>query len=263
MRVLYAKALAYNPGMVTQSWNPTTYQRDAGFVAALGAPLIDLLAPKAGERILDLGCGDGTLTARLVALGCTVVGVDSSPQQIGAAIARGLDARVVDGHALPFVDEFDAVFSNAALHWMREPTQVLGGVARALKADGRFVAEMGGHGNVASVVDAYTAELRDLGIAVSDHNPWYFPTAAEYAQLLTAAGFDVQACELFERPTPLPGDVTDWLDLMAQSFTAAVPPVRQTDLKVRVRERLRASALRLDGVWELDYVRLRVKASKR
>ena len=135
-----------------QHWNPEIYQRDAGFVATLGAPLLELLAPQSGEQVLDLGCGDGTLTLRLQEAGCEVLGVDSSPDQVAAARARGLRAEVVDGHALPFVDRFDAVFSNAALHWMLNPAAVLAGVARALKPGGRFVAEMGGAGNVDSVM---------------------------------------------------------------------------------------------------------------
>ncbi|MBI2800959.1 MAG: methyltransferase domain-containing protein [Gammaproteobacteria bacterium] len=246
--------------MNTQIWDPARYRRDAGFVAALGAPLLTLLAPGADERILDLGCGDGTLTQQLVASGATVVAVDASAEQIAAARALGLDAQVVDGHALPFQREFDAVFSNAALHWMLKPTAVVAGIARALKLGGRFVAEMGGYGNVASVVTAFEHELARAGIDATKHNPWYFPTPAAYSALLEAAGFEVLAIDLFQRPTPLPGDVVDWLQLMAQTFTAAVPKADQPELIARVRHRLEPTALRQDGVWELDYVRLRVHA---
>ncbi len=260
--VLYAKPQVYNPRMVTQSWNPAVYQRDAGFVAALGAPLLAVLAPQPGERILDLGCGDGRLTAQLAATGCTVIGVDSSAAQIDAAVARGLDARVVDGVDLGFDNEFDAVFSNAALHWMLDPARVVAGVARALKPGGRFVAEMGGAGNCASVVDAYAAEFAARGIALAAHNPWYFPSCEAYTEHLGRVGFTVNAIELFARPTPLPGDVGDWLNLMTQSFLAAVPAAEQTTLVAQVRGRLRDKTLRADGVWELDYMRLRFKATK-
>lgn len=249
--------------MNNQHWDPAVYLRDAGFVPTLGAPLIDVLAPQTGERILDLGCGDGTLTARLHAAGCSVLGIDSSPDQILAARARGLAAEVMDGHALPFAQEFDAVFSNAALHWMLEPVQVLAGVARALKPGGRFVAEMGGAGNVDSVVAAYASEFAASGIDIRAYNPWVFPTVAEYSELLTMAGFDVVAIDLFTRPTPLPGDVADWLRLMTQSFLAAVPLAEQPTLLAQVRERIRAKTQRADGSWELDYVRLRFKAIKR
>lgn len=246
----------------TQHWDPEIYQRDAGFVATLGAPLLELLAPVAGEAVLDLGCGDGTLTLRLQEAGCTVLGVDSSPEQVAAARARGLQAEVVDGHALSFHERFDAVFSNAALHWMLNPAAVLAGVARALKPGGRFIAEMGGAGNVESVVQAYAAEYAPLGVALETHNPWFFPDEARYAELLKAAGLEPVALQRFPRPTPLPGDVSDWLNLMTQSFTSAVAPEARPALVARVRERLRASACDAEGRWTLDYVRLRIVARK-
>jgi SAM-dependent methyltransferase len=245
-----------------QLWNPEIYQRDAGFVATLGAPLLELLAPQSGEQVLDLGCGDGTLTLRLQEAGCEVLGVDSSPDQVAAARARGLRAEVVDGHALPFVDRFDAVFSNAALHWMLNPAAVLAGVARALKPGGRFVAEMGGAGNVDSVIRAYGAEYAPLGIALDAHNPWFFPDETRYAELLRAAGLEPVALHRFARPTRLPGDVSDWLNLMTQSFTAAVAPDERPPLVARVRERLKPSACNAEGQWTLDYVRLRIVARK-
>ena len=138
---------------IPQTWNPDQYARNAGFVPALGLPVVELLDPQPGERILDLGCGDGVLTEKLASLGCQVVGVDSSAAQVAAAQARGLDARVVDAHELPFEAEFDAVFSNAALHWMRQPEAVIAGVWRALEPGGRFVGELGGAGNIAPVLD--------------------------------------------------------------------------------------------------------------
>src|SRR3954447_18573263 len=128
-----------------QSWDPVRYAEHARFVSDLGMPVVDLLAPRPGERILDLGCGDGVLTEKLVAMGCQVVGADSSVELIKAAKARGLDARVMDGQRLTFANEFDAVFSNAALHWMKRADEVIAGVWRALKPCGRFVAECGGH----------------------------------------------------------------------------------------------------------------------
>src|SRR3984957_11900410 len=158
----------------TQSWDPDGYARNARFVSDLGAPLIELLAPQAGERILDLGCGDGALTEKLVACGCTVVGVDGSAEQIAAACKRGLDARVKNGEQLDFDHEFDAVFSNAALHWMKRADAVIEGVRRALKSGGRFVAEMGGAGCVAKVRAALTAALSQRGIDAGPLDPWYF-----------------------------------------------------------------------------------------
>src|SRR5262245_26420833 len=132
-----------------QSWDARQYAERARFVSDLGMPLVDVLAPRPGERILDIGCGDGILTRKLVDLGCEVVGVDGSPDMVRAAAALGLDARVMDGRALTFHEEFDAVFSNAALHWMGPPTPVFQGVWKALRPGGRFAGECGGHGNVA------------------------------------------------------------------------------------------------------------------
>src|SRR5690349_15390007 len=148
--------------IVEQRWDPQRYQENAGFVAVLGAPLLDMLAPKAGERILDLGCGDGALTEKIAAI-ATVVAVDASADQIKAARARGLDAHVADGTKLAFKSGFDAVFSNAALHWMRDPDAVIAGVWRALRPGGRFVAECGGAGNVEQIMRALVAALDRRG----------------------------------------------------------------------------------------------------
>src|SRR5262245_5771995 len=132
----------------TQPWDPAVYARNARYVSDLGAPVVELLAPKAGERILDLGCGDGVLTKKLVDLGCEVVAIDSSAAQIEAARKLGLDAHVMNGEELPFHEEFDAVFSNAVLHWIKNADPMIAGVYRALKPGGRFVAECGGYGCV-------------------------------------------------------------------------------------------------------------------
>src|SRR5512138_2182814 len=140
-----------------QTWDPERYARNARFVSDLGAPVVELLAPRPGERILDLGCGDGALTEKLVALGCEVIGVDGSAEQVAGARRRGIDARVADGQALDFDGEFDAVFSNAALHWMKRADAVVDGVWRALRPGGRFVAECGGHGCVDEIATALLA----------------------------------------------------------------------------------------------------------
>ena len=139
-------------------WVASDYATNAGFVPALGAPVLDLLAPRAGERILDLGCGDGVLTRRIAESGAEVVGVDTSESLLAAARAAGLNARAMSGEALAFDAEYDAVFSNAALHWMLDGAAVAAGVFRALKPGGRFVGEMGGHGNIASLRAALRAE---------------------------------------------------------------------------------------------------------
>lgn len=245
-----------------QTWNPEAYARHAGFVARLGEPLIDLLAPQPGQRVLDLGCGDGVLTEKLAAAGCIVVGVDGSPQQVAAARARGLDARVADGQDLPFDGQFDAVFSNAALHWMRAPDRVIAGVARALKPGGRFVAEMGGAGNIATVWAALVKTLARRGIDAVRFNPWYFPTAEEYGARLAAGGFAVSSIRLFPRPTPLPGDISGWLETFGGAFLSLTDAADRAQIIDELRAALRPALLTPDGVWVVDYVRLRFLACR-
>src|SRR5215510_1758383 len=213
----------------TQHWDPDRYAHNARFVAELGQPVVALLAPQAGERILDLGCGDGALTRRLAEVGASVVGVDASAEMVAAAQAMGLDARVMSGEALTFDGEFEAVFSNAALHWMRRPARVIAGVWRALRPGGRFVGEFGGHGNVQHIKTALVAALDRRGFDGNAAVPWYFPTPDEYRGLLEAQGFRVRAAELIPRPTPLPGDIVDWLDNFAENFTRQVPPEERRD----------------------------------
>jgi SAM-dependent methyltransferase len=253
----------YAPPAAGQVWDPRAYARNGGFVSELGAPVLDWLAPRAGERVLDLGCGDGVLTAQIVAAGCRVLGADASAEFVAAARERGLEVDLVDGQALNYREEFDAVFSNAALHWMRrDPDAVLAGVARALKPGGRFVAEMGGAGNVASIRAAVYDALSRRGIDAVGADPWYFPTAAEYQARLEAAGLTVVRIQSFARPTPLPGDVAGWLRTFAQAFLECVPPGERAAVVAEVQEALRPG-LGASGVWIADYVRLRFVALKK
>jgi trans-aconitate methyltransferase len=245
-----------------QTWDADRYARNARFVSDLGAPVVELLAPKPGERILDLGCGDGALTEKLVALGCTVVGIDASANFVAAAQKRGLDARVADGERLSFNGEFDAVFSNAALHWMKHPDNVIDGVWRALKPGGRFVAELGGHGCVAKIVAALNAALARRGIDGASVNPWYFPTVEDYRHHLEARGFLVSSIALIPRPTPLPGDVTAWLETFALSFSSALPEEDRPGFLAEVQEALRLQLCDAAGNWTADYVRLRFAATR-
>lgn len=247
------------PAIAGQAWNAARYARNAGFVPALGAPVADLLAARPGEHILDLGCGDGVLTARLAAIGAHVIGVDASPDLVAAAVERGVDARVMDGQALAFDHAFDAVFSNAALHWMRAPNAVLAGVQRALKPGGRFVGEFGGHGNVAAIVTALRASLRAHGAGEPAFS-WFFPTADEYAALLAGHGFEVEQIALVPRPTPLPTGIAGWLRTFADPFLTQVDAHVRRRVLEDTETLLRPVLCDQRGQWHADYVRLRFVA---
>ena len=246
----------------TQTWDPERYARNARFVTDLGMPVVHLLAPHAGERILDLGCGDGVLAAKLAEMGCAIVGVDSSEMQIAAARKLGLDARVIAGEMLPFRDEFDAVFSNAALHWMLPPDPVIAGVWRALRRGGRFVAEMGGHGCVETIQAALVDALARRRVDGESLVPWFFPTIEDYSARLRKCGFVISYISLFPRPTPLPGDVTSWLETFAESFLRALPLAERSAYIEEVREALRPILCDARGNWTADYVRLRFAAHR-
>jgi SAM-dependent methyltransferase len=248
--------------MATQHWDPETYARNARFVSDLGAGVVELLSPQAGERILDLGCGDGALTETLAAAGCHVVAVDGSAEQIAAARLRGLDARIARAESLPFDAEFDAVFSNAVLHWIRDADAVLASVHRALEPGGRFVAEFGGAGCVMMIRQALSDALGRRGLDAAAFDPWFFPTAEEYRARLEAHGFAVRTIALFPRPTPLPGDVTAWLETFAQPLLGAVPPGDRPALIQDVRAALEPRLYDSERGWTADYVRLRFSAER-
>jgi trans-aconitate methyltransferase len=245
-----------------QSWDPDRYARNARFVSDLGMPVLELLAAQPGERILDLGCGDGALTAKLVAMGCEVVGVDASEAQIRGARAMGLDARVMDGEQLTFSNEFDAVFSNAALHWMRRADDVMAGVRRALRPHGRFVAEMGGHRCVEKIRIALVDALNRRGLDGAGAVPWYFPTVEEYSERLIKGGFTIKYIALIPRPTPLPGDVSGWLETFAENFISKLSPADRPAFVEEVREVLRPQLCDSSGKWTADYTRLRFAAQR-
>lgn len=248
--------------VVDQTWSAEAYAANAGFVSDYGADVVDWLAPRAGERILDLGCGDGTLALKMAADGAEVVGLDASAEFVETARAKGIDARLGDGQALSFDGEFDAVFSNAALHWMNDAEAVIAGVRRALKPGGRFVAEFGGHGNVAAIVTALRALADRHGIDDRLASPWFFPTDAQYAAMLRAGGFDVERIVLIPRPTPLPSGLSGWIETFRAPFFHAAGP--KADRLLYELEALLSPSLRDEaGQWTADYVRLRFIAHAR
>src|SRR5215204_6128812 len=248
-------------------WDSRLYDESFGIITQLGAGVVELLAPRPGERIVDLGCGTGGLAAQIAAAGAEVIGIDSSE----AMIVRARDSypalrfEVAKGEDFAIEGPVDAVFSSAALHWMSPPEAVAASVARALRPGGRFVAEMGGKGNIATIIDAIYQALDDEGIPRERvRNPWYFPSIGEYASLLERAGFEVALVQLFDRPTPLddcPNGIADWLRMFGSNFLAAVPPSRRTHFQERVNELTRPLLYR-DGSWVADYRRLRLWATK-
>lgn len=249
-----------------KDWDARLYREQTGFVSELGTPLLALLAPRAGERVLDVGCGDGELTARIAARGCEVVAIDASGEMVAAARRRGLDARVMDAaeldNATGFFEAFDAVFSNAALHWMHPMETVARGIHRCLKGGGRFVAELGGQGNVAGIREAIHEALRGRGVDPRAVDPWRFPTPEEYATLLEETGFQVRSVEHFERPIGLPGGIRGWIESVGRPFLSAVAAGERDALVAEVESLLPVRLRGADGVWRADYVRLRVQAAK-
>jgi trans-aconitate methyltransferase len=249
-----------------QAWNPTHYDRAGAFVPELAADLLELLLPRPSEHVLDLGCGTGDLTAKLAASGAHVVGLDASGDMLSEARRKypSLSFRLGDGQELDYDQTFDAVFSNATLHWMPRAGDVAAGVARALRPGGRFVAEFGGAHCVQTLRDALRDELTERGLGDERHAApaWFFPTVPQYARVLEQAGLFVRSALWFERPTQLAGDggLGTWLELFCLPLLQALGE-RRAEVVLGVERRCRAALFR-DGSWWLDYTRLRVVASK-
>ena len=242
-----------------QHWDPAAYAANAGFVPALGAPLIDLLAPQPGERILDLGCGDGVLTERLAASGAAVTGLEADPRQAAAARARRLSVLEQDAHA-PFGEAvYDAVFSNAVLHWMRDPERVLANIARALRPGGRLVAEQGGFGNIAAILVALQAALEAGGHPAPERFAFDYPSPATQTARLERLGFEVVTMVLIPRPTPLPTGMAGWLATFGDSMLGGLEAAARAEVVADTLRRLAPLFDPAEG-WVADYVRLRFAA---
>jgi trans-aconitate methyltransferase len=245
-------------------WNAADYAANAGFVPALGNAVLDLLAPKPGEHILDMGCGDGVLTARLVEAGSDVLGTDISDDMLASARAKGLSVEIADGQALPYEARFDAVFTNAALHWMRDQPAVAAGVYRALKPGGRYVGECGGFMNIAAIRTALRAVVTAHGFSPETGGGQFYLTDKAFTAIHAAAGFVEIEARLIPRMTPLPTGIRGWLKTFRAGFLdeAGVPEAARARVIDEV-EALLAPALRdAESNWTADYVRLRWQARK-
>ncbi len=245
-----------------QTWDAALYAGNGRFVALLAESLVEALDPRPGERILDLGCGDGFLSRRIAESGATVVGVDSSPEMVAAAKDQGADARCVSAESLPFDQEFDAVFSNAALHWMNDQDAVLRSVRRALKPGGRFVAECGGQGNIAAIRVALLAVLTAHGIPAErvENNVFFGP--AEYRARLESHGYLVEEITLIPRPTPLASGMAAWLETFRSSVLELLPQEKRASAIEQIVTLLKPALCDREGHWTADYVRLRFLARR-
>jgi SAM-dependent methyltransferase len=251
-------------------WSPADYATNAAFVPALGSPVLEQLAPQPGEFILDVGCGDGTLTAKIAEAGARVIGLDASCEMVEAARARGVDAFVADAEALDLEHQairfgaFDAVFSNAALHWMLDPDSVAAGIYQVLRPGGRFVGEMGGAGNLIAIRGALRAELTARGYPVPAEDPQWYPTIEEFVRLYGCAGFIQVHAQLIARPTPLPAGVAGWVRTFRSGWldVAEVPEAARDEVAAAVEARLAPALRQPDGSWIADYVRLRFAMRK-
>ncbi|MEO6224272.1 MAG: class I SAM-dependent methyltransferase [Sphingomicrobium sp.] len=241
-----------NPGAVsTSKWDAADYGKVGAFVAELGGAALDLLDPQPDERILDVGCGEGTLTKQIVDRGALALGVDSSPEMVAAARANGIDALLMDVADMPFAGEFDAAFSNAALHWVLAKDQAARAIYRALQAGGRFAGEMGGDGNLARLREALDEELIIRGyVPPVEASNWY-ASPEEFADVYEAAGFAEMDARLIERPTAIEHGVAAWVTTFRKGWLdrAAVPEDEHDEIGSAVADRIGSNIA--------DYVRLR------
>jgi trans-aconitate methyltransferase len=251
---------------MTQRWNPGDYSRDAAFVYESSHDLVAWLDPKPDERILDLGCGTGVHAAEIARRGARVLGVDSSEEMIAAARRDhpSLDFVVGNGEALDYTNAFEAVFSNAALHWMTKADAVAAGISRSLVRGGRFIFEMPEARNVRCVVDAFDRALEEVVTRRFDRSRWYFPTVGEHAKRLETAGLRVVTARVFPRPSFVAerdgrSGLHVWLRLFANDVLESLG---DDVAEVMRRAEHHAASLAREGGHELDYVRMRMEARK-
>lgn len=253
--------------MIKKDWNLTLYNDKHSFVYEYGANLVSLLAPQKGERILDVGCGSGQLTDQIAQSGASAVGIDSSPQMIADAKIKfpGVDFFVLDAADFSFNESFDAVFSNATLHWVLNKEGAIASMYKALKQGGRLVAELGGKGNVQTIVNQLRQSLNQNGFKENaEKEVWYFPSLGEYTTLLEKHGFRVKMALHFDRPTDLSDSehgVEDWLEMFGSAFLEGLDTEEKNKIKTEVQKAIRDKIFH-NGKWYADYKRLRIVAVK-
>ena len=247
----------------TQTWIPERYASNAGYVSGFADFTLPVLAAKRGEKILDLGCGDGRVTLQLIAAGANVIGIDPAADMVEAARRLGVDARVQSVYDLDFDREFDAVFTNSVLHWVLEPNRAIARIFAALKPGGRFVGEFGGFGCCAGTVVAATAVLKRRGIDIADVNPWYYPTEDEYRGVLEKAGFAVDRVELCPLPTDLgTGGMAAFVDTFCENFFRPLKSEDRSTAQAEVIDLVRPALCDRAGTWTMDFVRIRFAAHR-
>jgi 2-isopropylmalate synthase len=246
----------------SNDWNANKYKKHADFVSILALPVVELLDPKEDEKILDLGCGEGTLALEIKKFGADIIGVDLSEEMVNKTKSKGIDASVMSVTNLDFENHFDAVFSNAVLHWVKDSELAIQKINTSLKKEGRFVAEFGGYGNIKNLTDAIQEVFDSHSSWGGFENPWVFLKESEYKILLEKNGFDVEYIELIQRPTPI-DDIINWLDVFANGITKDLTKEQKEIFKKEVKEVLKPKQYNEKDGWSADYVRLRVKAVKK
>ena len=245
----------------TNNWNADKYNKHADFVSNLATPVVDLLNPIENEKILDLGCGDGTLAVEIEKLNTKVIAVDLSQSMVDKTKEKNIEAYVMSATELNFNNEFDAVFSNAVLHWVKDSKIAINKINNSLKNNGRFIAEFGGYGNIKFLTDAMQKVFDKHKEYGEFNNPWYFPKDTDYKKLLEDNGFKVEYIELIPRPTSI-DDISNWLDIFANGIVSHLTSEQQLNFKQEVREILKPKIYTEKNGWVADYVRLRFKAIK-
>jgi len=248
--------------MNQQIWDAKQYQDNASFVSELGSSVLELLNPQHGEVILDLGCGDGSLTEKIAYTVKEVIGIDSSKSMVEATRKRGLNADLLSGDFISYKNKFDAVFSNALLHWLSDYQAVIKGVHQALKPKGRFVGEFGGQGNISTLVHVMQTVVNKNKTMGDFSNPWFFPSVDKYKAALEDGGFSVAYIELIPRPTPLKTGVQEWVKIFANHIISGMPESLESEFLTQTEALARPHLFSESSGWAADYVRLKFHATK-